>query len=145
VVIRPLKPHVHSRIEEINADFTRRLIEYLNDELSDLEIETAVGLLRSLMRDVNVPRPEFGKVERKRIKKYFHGMSLYEYVSDVIRPLVRYYYSRTDKVDLSNEEEELVVGKCLQLRMWREFGENFKVYKTLLKALKKIWEWYESR
>ncbi len=145
VVIRPLKPHIQSRIEEINADFTRRLIEYLSDELSDLETETAVGLLRSLMRDANVPKPEFGKVERKRLKKYFHGMSLYEYVSDVIRPLVRYYYSRTDRIDLSDEEERLVVGKCLQLRQWRDLGEGFKVYKALLKALKKIWEWFEEK
>ncbi len=145
VVIRPLKPHIQSRIEEINADFTRRLIEYLSDELSDLETETAVGLLRSLMRDANVPKPEFGKVERKRLKKYFHGMSLYEYVSDVIRPLVRYYYSRTDRIDLSDEEEMLVVGKCLQLRQWRDLGEGFKVYKALLKALKKIWEWFEEK
>ncbi len=144
VVIRPLKPHIHGRVEEINADFTRRLIEYLSDELSDLETETAVGLLRSLMRDANIPKPEFGKVEKKRIKKYFHGMSLYEYVSDVIRPLVRYYYSRTDRVDLSDEEEILVVGKCLQLKEWREFGESFKVYKALLKALKKIWDWFSE-
>ncbi len=145
VVIRPLKPHIQSRIEEINADFTRRLIEYLSDELSDLETETAVGLLRSLMKDANVPKPEFGKVERRRLKKYFHGMSLYEYVSDVIRPLVRYYYSRTDKIELSDEEEMLVVGKCLQLRPWRDLGEGFKVYKALLKALKKIWEWFEEK
>ena len=144
VVIRPLKPHIYSKIEEINADFTRRLIEYLSDELSDLETETAVGLLRCLMRDANIPKPEFGKVERKRIKKYFHGMSLYEYVSDVIRPLVRYYYSRTDRIDLSDEEEILVVGKCLQLRSWRDFGESFKVYKALLKALKKIWDWFSG-
>ena len=139
-----MKPHVYSKVENINADFTRRLIEYLSDELSDLETETAVGLLRSLMKDANIPKPEFGKVERKRIKKYFHGMSLYEYVSDVIRPLVRYYYSKTDRVDLSDEEEILVVGKCLQLKKWREFGENFKVYKALLKALKKIWEWFSE-
>jgi len=38
------------------------------------------------------------------------------------------------------EEEKLVVGKCLQLRPWREFGESFKVYKMLLKALQKIWK-----
>ncbi len=144
VVIRPLKPHVYSKVEDINADFTRRLIEYLSDELSDLETETAVGLLRSLMKDANIPKPEFGRVERKRIKKYFHGMSLYEYVSDVVRPLVRYYYSKTDRIDLSDEEEILVVGKCLQLKKWREFGENFKVYKALLKALKKIWEWFSE-
>jgi len=141
VVIKPLKMHIYSKIEDINSNFMRRLIEYLSDELSDLEIETAVGLLRCLMKDTNIPKPEFGKVERKRIKKYFHGMSLYEYVSDIIRPLIRYYYSKTDRIDLSDEEEMLVVGKCLQLRQWREFGENFKVYKMLLKAVQKIWKW----
>ncbi|HIP57776.1 MAG TPA: tRNA(Met) cytidine acetyltransferase [Archaeoglobus profundus] len=141
VVIKPLKPDVYSRIEEINSNFMRRLIEYLCDELSDLEIETAIGLLRCLMKDIPMPKPEFGYIEKKRIKKYFHGMSLYEYVSDIIRPLVRYYYSRRDKVELNEEEEKLVVGKCLQLRPWKEFGNNFKVYKMLVKAIQKIWKW----
>jgi len=141
VVIKPLKPNVYSKIEEINSNFMRRLIEYLSDELSDLEIETAIGLLRCLMKDIPTPKPEFGYIEKKRIKKYFHGMSLYEYVSDIIRPLVRYYYSKKDRIELDEEEEKLVVGKCLQLRPWKEFGDNFKVYKMLVKAIQKIWKW----
>jgi tRNA(Met) cytidine acetyltransferase len=140
IVIKPLKMHIEEKVEQINTDFTRRLIEYLADELSDLETETAIGLLKSLRRDLEVDKPEFGKVERRRIKKYFQGHSLYEYVSDLVRPLVRYYYSKTDRIDLSNEEEFILVAKCLQLKPWREFGENFKIYKTLLKAVQKIWK-----
>jgi tRNA(Met) cytidine acetyltransferase len=140
IVIKPLKMHIEEKVEQINTDFTRRLIEYLADELSDLETETAIGLLKSLRRDLEVDKPEFGKVEKRRIKKYFQGHSLYEYVSDLVRPLVRYYYSKTDRIDLSDEEEFILVAKCLQLKPWRELGENFKIYKTLLKAVQKIWK-----
>ena len=140
IVLNPLKMHVEEKVDLINVDFTRRLIEYLADELRDLETETAISLLKSLRRDLEVDKPYFGKVERRRIKKYFQGQSLYEYVSDLIRPLVRYYYSKTNKLDLSNEEEEILVAKCLQLKSWRELGENFRVYKTLVKAVQKIWK-----
>jgi tRNA(Met) cytidine acetyltransferase len=142
IVLKPLKMHVEEKVDTINTDFTRRLIEYLADELKDLETETAIGLLKSLRRDLEVEMPNFGKVERRRIKKYFQGQSLYEYVSDLIRPLVRYYYSKRDRVDLDEEEERILVAKCLQLKAWRELGENFKVYKTLLKAVQKIWKKY---
>ncbi|WP_456327720.1 tRNA(Met) cytidine acetyltransferase TmcA [Archaeoglobus sp.] len=142
IVLKPLKMHIEEKVDTINTDFTRRLIEYLADELKDLETETAIGLLKSLRRDLEVDMPNFGKVEMRRIKKYFQGQSLYEYVSDLIRPLVRYYYSKRDKVDLSEEEERILVAKCLQLKSWRELGENFKVYKTLLKAVQKIWKKY---
>jgi tRNA(Met) cytidine acetyltransferase len=142
IVLKPLKMHVEEKVDTINTDFTRRLIEYLADELKDLETETAIGLLKSLRRDLEVEMPNFGKVERRRIKKYFQGQSLYEYVSDLIRPLVRYYYSKRDRVDLDEGEERILVAKCLQLKAWRELGENFKVYKTLLKAVQKIWKKY---
>ncbi len=142
IVLKPLKMHVEEKVDLINADFTRRLMEYLADELSDLEIETAIGLLKSLRRDLEIDLPNFGRVERKRIKKYFQGQSLYEYVSDLIRPLVRYYYSKRERVDLDENEELILVGKCLQLKSWRELGGNFKVYKTLLKAVQKIWKKY---
>ncbi len=142
IVLRPLKMHVEEKVDLINADFVRRLIEYLADELRDLETETAVGLLKSLRRDLEVEMPDFGRVEKRRMKKYFQGQSLYEYVSDLIRPLVRYYYSKRERVDLSEDEEIVLVAKCLQLRSWRELGENFKVYKTLLKAVQKVWNRY---
>jgi len=143
IVLRALKYDVEDVVEKLNSEFTRRLIEYLADELSDLETETAVLLLRSLRRSFEIPSPRFGKVERRRMSKYFQGMSLYEYVSDIIRPLVRYYYSRTDRDELEEVEEEVLIGKCLQLKHWSELpGEGYKKYRTLLNAVKKVWRWY---
>ncbi len=145
IVLKALKMHIHNKIENINADFVRRVIEYLGDELRDLETETALNLLHSLMKDTEIPEPKISKVEKKRLKKYFHGMSLYEYVSDVARPLVRYYYSRTDKTELSEKEERVLVAKCLQLKPWWEIHDgDVKAFKALLKAIQKIWRWYDA-
>ncbi len=143
IVLKALKHDVECYIDEINSEFVRRLIEYLADELRDLETETAILLLKSLRRDIEMPRLEFGKVEKRRMSKYFQGMSLYEYVSDIVRPLVRYCYSRTDKPELEEKEELALVAKCLQLRYWKEIpGEGFKKYRVLLNAVKKVWRWY---
>jgi len=141
IVLKPLKMHVESIVEELSSDFVRRLVEYLSDELRDLETETAILLLRSLLRDSNVHKPDFGRVERKRMKKYFGGMSLYEYVSDIARPLVRYHYSRSERVQLEEEEEYVVVAKCLQLKPWHDIRAE-KSFRTLLKALQKLWRHY---
>jgi len=143
IVLRALKYDVESVVEELNSEFTRRLIEYLADELSDLETETAVLILRSLRKSFEIPAPRFGKVERRRMSKYFQGMSLYEYVSDIIRPLVRYYFSRTDREELDEIEELILVGKCLQLKPWTDLPEEgYKKYRLLLNAVKKVWRWY---
>ena len=143
IVLRPLKMHISSRIDEINAEFVRRIVEYLSDEISDIDVETAEMLLKSLRRDGICPEPIIGKVERRRMKKYFQGQSLYEYVSDIARPLTRYYYLRTDKTEIDEREERVLIAKCLMLRDWREIDDP-KAYKRLLKALKKIWEWYHG-
>ncbi len=146
IVLRALKDDIQKIVEDLNADFTRRLIEYLSDELSDLETETAIGLLKCLMRDIATYEIEIDDVVRRRMSKYLHGMSLYEYTSDIIRPLIRYYYSKTDKIELDEEEERVLVAKCLQLKPWREIeGEGYKKYKTLMKAVQKIWRWYKSK
>ncbi|WP_202320228.1 tRNA(Met) cytidine acetyltransferase TmcA [Archaeoglobus neptunius] len=145
IVLRALKSDVGPILEDLNAEFTRRLIEYLADELSDLEIETALILLKSLRRDVKIPVPEFGKVEKRRMSKYFQGMSLYEYVSDIVRPLVRYYYSRTDREELEEVEELVLIGKCLQLKHWKDLpGEGFRKYRIMLNAVRKVWRWYHG-
>ncbi len=145
IVLKALKPLVEEFIARLNAEFTRRLIEYLADELRDLETETAVGLLKCLMKDVECEGPRFGDVERRRMSKYLHGMSLYEYTSDLIRPLVRYHFMRTERAELSEREEYAIVAKCLQLKSWKELpGEGFKKYKTVLNAVKKIWRWYRG-
>ncbi len=143
IVLKALKHDVEYYIDKINSEFIRRLIEYLADELRDLETETAILLLKSLRKDIETPMLELGKVEKRRMGKYFQGMSLYEYVSDIVRPLVRYCYSRTDRPELEEGEELALVAKCLQLRYWKEIpGEGFKKYRILLNAVKKVWRWY---
>ncbi len=149
VVMKPLKMHVQEMVEKLNASFVKRLIEWLSDELSDLEVEVSIQLLHSLRRDFDYPMPEIDYVNKKRVKKYLQGVSLYEYSSDVLRPLVRYMYSRTNRAELSEKEEMVLVAKCLQLRDWTYAGEcigeyGMRPYKTLLSALKKVWKWYEN-
>ncbi len=146
IVLKVLKQQLEKILEDLNAEFTRRLIEYLADELSDLETETAIELLHCLLRDVDLPEPEFGDVERRRMSKYLHGMSLYEYTADIIRPLVRYYYSRTERTELDEKEEYALVAKCLQLKSWKEIpvGEGYRRYKVLMKAVHKVWRWYRG-
>ena len=145
IILKPLKMHIHSKIEEINAAFIKRVVEYLNDELRDLEVETAIGLLNSLMKNLEMPKPRYSRVERRRMSKYFQGISLYEYVSDIVRPLVKYYYLNTKKTDLDKIEEEILVSKCLQLKPWWEIEERgFKKFRVLLKAIQKVWRWYDE-
>ncbi len=141
IVLKALKMHIESKVEMINSEFVRRVIEYLGDELKDIEIETAISLLRSLRRDLNTDRPKYTRVERRRMKKYFQGHSLFEYISDIARPLVRYYYSKTDKADLDEKEEQVLVAKCLMMRGWRDVNGG-RAYRRMMKALKKVWEWY---
>ncbi len=143
IVLKALKMHIESRVEMINSEFVRRVIEYLGDELRDIEIETAMRLLASLKRDINVPQPEYTRVERRRMMKYFQGHSLFEYVSDIARPLVRYHYSKTGRADLDEKEERVLVAKCLMMKAWKEV-DGGKAYRRMLKALKKVWEWYHG-
>ncbi len=150
VVLKPLKMHVEEIIERLNASFVKRLLEWLNDELSDLEVETATQLLHSLSRDFGYNLPDIDYINKKRIKKYFQGVSLYEYSSDVLRPLVRFMYSKTERADLNEKEEKVLIAKCLQLRDWNYAGEcigekGMRPYKVLLSALKKVWKWYEEK
>jgi tRNA(Met) cytidine acetyltransferase len=142
IVIRPIK--VKDSVERMNVEFVRRFIEYLGDELSDLETETAIRILRSLRGNVNCNPPIFGELEAERITKYFEGLGFYEYISDIARPLVRFYYSNAEKAELDEREEEILVAKCLQLRSWKEIGGEEK-YRILLNALKKVWEWFLSK
>ena len=150
VVLKALKMHVEEVVESLNSNFVKRLLEWLGDELSDLDVETAIQLLHSLSRDFSYPLPEIDYVNKKRIKKYFQGVSLYEYASDALRPLVRYMYSRTDRAELDEKEEKVLIVKTLQLRDWKYAGEcigekGMRPYKTLLSALKKVWKWYTEK
>lgn len=142
IVLRPIRNS--KSVEKMNVEFIRRFIEYLSDELSDLEVATAIRVLKTLRRPIEICKPKFGAVEIERLQKYFEGLGFYEYISDLARPLVRFYYSKLGDAKLSELEEKLIVAKCLQLRPWREIDVNEK-YSTLLSGLKKLWDWYSKK
>jgi tRNA(Met) cytidine acetyltransferase len=144
VVVIKAWGELEDRLKTLNSSFVKRLVEYLSDELSDLDEETALMLLETLQRDVGV-KHEVTVTDLSRMEKYIEGISLYEYVSDIVRPVVRCYFLRKDGTDLSEEEKLVVVKKCLQLRGWWEFGDLLRegrVYSILHSAISKIWRWY---
>ncbi len=147
VVVKALAEQLKERLEVLNSNFIKRLVEYLSDELRDLDGETASMLLSTLERDYEVGKPEFSAIDVSRMEKYIEGISLYEYVSDIVRPMVRYYFLKKNHVGLSEEEEKVIIQKCLQLKGWWEFGELLregKVYSILHSAVCKIWKWFNE-
>ncbi len=147
VVVKALTRWLKERLEVLNSNFIKRLVEYLSDELRDLDCETASMLLNTLEKDYGDRKPELSAIDVSRMEKYVEGISLYEYVSDIVRPLVRYYFLKRDHVELSEEERRVIIQKCLQLKGWWEFGELLRegrVYNILHSAICKIWEWFNE-
>lgn len=142
IVLKSIR--VDESVKKMNIEFIRRFIEYLGDELRDLETEIAIYILKSLRGNVECDPPKIRELEVERITKYFEGLGFYEYISDIARPLVRYYYSNFEKTKLEEREEQILVAKCLQLRSWREIGGEER-YRTLLNTLKKVWDWFLSK
>lgn len=141
IVLKPIRDP--ENVEKMNVEVIRRFIEYLSDELSELEVATAIKVLKTLKKEIEVCKPKVGVIEVERLQKYFEGLGFYEYISDLARPLVRFYYSKLGDAKLSEIEERVLVAKCLQLRPWREI-EITEKYSTLLNGLRKVWEWYWS-
>jgi len=141
IVLKALNRNMREKLLRINSDFIKRLIEYLGDELRDIETKLAMMLLRTIRKNAPIPKPRIKNEDCRRMEKYFEGLSLYEYISDIVRPLVKYYYSRAKKVELEEEEHEIVVGKCLQLKTWREVNNEYSLFQN---SIKKIWNWYHG-
>ncbi len=141
VVIKPFTSSLEGRVAQINAEFVKRLIEYLADELRSLNTEVARLLLGSLREDAPVPDPCFNSVAKSRLEKYFSNLSYYESIGDIAKPLMRYHFSRAKRAKLTREEELVAIGKCLQHRSWEELGNAFGI---LTRAIRKVWEWYEE-
>ncbi|MFW6185824.1 MAG: tRNA(Met) cytidine acetyltransferase TmcA [Halobacteriota archaeon] len=137
VMMKALNQDLNEKVRDINSHFTRRLIEYLGDELKDIDTRIGSALLEPLTRDAPVPYPILNEGDNKRMEKYLEGASLLEYVSDIVRPLVKYHYSRAERVPLTPEEQEIAVGKCLQHRTWKEVDNRYEVLQS---AVRKIWE-----
>jgi len=145
IVLRPLNNEAGELVKELNSEFIKRFIEYLGDELKDLETSTALLILKSLQKDISIPKPEFKDEDRRRIEKYLENLSKYEYVVDIVRPVTRYHFSRFNKVKLKRKDEYVLIAKCLQLKPWHELMKDRnvnKVYKRLRDAVERIWRYY---
>ncbi len=136
VMLKALTENLDQKVREINSDFTRRLIEYLGDELKDIDTGIGSALLEPLTMDAPVPYPIITEGDKKRVEKYLEGASLFEYVSDIIRPLVRYHYSRAQRAMLTEEETEVAVAKCLQHRTWKEVGNRYEVLQSAVRKIR---------
>lgn len=137
VMLKALTDDLDQSLKEINSHFIKRFMEYLGDELRDIDTHIATASLDSLTVDGPVPPPIINEADRKRMEKYLEGMSLYEYVSDIIKPVTKYYFSRAERVTLTEQEQKIVVGKCLQHRTWKEVDNQ---YETFRNAIRKIWK-----
>lgn len=142
VMLKALDEGLNHRVREINSDFTRRVIEYLGDELKDIDTSIGSALLEPLTMDAPVPYPIINEGDKKRVEKYLEGASLFEYVSDIVRPLIKYHYSRAERAPLTEEEQEIAVGKCLQHRTWREVDNRYEVLQA---AVRKIWDLFREQ
>ncbi len=136
MMLKVLNEGLDQKVREINAQFTGRLIEYLGDELKDIDTGIGSALLEPLTMDAPVPYPIITEGDKKRVEKYLEGASLFEYVSDIIRPLVRYHYSRAQRAMLTEEETEVAVAKCLQHRMWKEVGNRYEVLQSAVRKIR---------
>jgi len=145
IVLKPLKPEVEEIVSEINSDFIRRFTEYLSDELRDLETSSALLILKSLQKDSEIKKPGIKDEDFKRMEKYLEGLGKYEYVADLVRPLVKHHFSKKNGVKLRKKDEYVLVAKCLQLRSWQDLMSDKrvnKVYKRLRDGIERIWRHY---
>jgi tRNA(Met) cytidine acetyltransferase len=144
VVVKGLNKKMDKKISKLNFHFVKRVIEYLSDELRDLEYEVVKRLLELKSSDTP-PKPQLSEIDVARMEKYLEGISLYEYISDVARPVVRFHYLNRERAELNDIEEKVLIEKCLQLKGWWEFGELLRegrAYSILHSAISKVWRWF---
>ncbi|MDK2781730.1 MAG: tRNA(Met) cytidine acetyltransferase [Archaeoglobi archaeon] len=145
IVLRALKEEVEDLVKEINRNFIKRFIEYLGDELRDLETSSALLIFDSLQKDAGLERPAFTEEDRRRIEKYLENLSKYEYIVDIVRAMTRYHFSRAERAKLKKKDEYVLVAKCLQARSWNELMRDRntnKVYKRMRNAIERMWRFY---
>jgi len=145
IVLKALKEDVKELVDDINRNFIRRFIEYLGDELRDLETSSALLIFDSLQKDAGLEKPEFDEGDRRRVEKYLENLSKYEYIVDIVRAMARYHFSRVERAKLRKKDEYVLVAKCLQARSWNELMRDRntnKVYKRMRDAIERMWRFY---
>ncbi|MHC1580495.1 tRNA(Met) cytidine acetyltransferase TmcA [Methanopyrus sp.] len=122
-VIRPISDEAREIIQRANFEFRLKLVDWLGETHRDLEPEVARLLLTPM--SPHRYRPALTDGQLRRLKKYVDMVHTYEIAADAIRELVKTHFLDTeDRLELSREEELLLVTKCLQRWEWEKVA-NF--------------------
>ncbi|WP_457620477.1 tRNA(Met) cytidine acetyltransferase TmcA [Methanopyrus sp.] len=121
-VIRPISEEAEEIINRANFEFRIKLADWLGETHRDLEPEVA-RLLFEPMSSLRY-RPVLTEGQLRRLKKYADMIHTYEIAADAVRELAKAYFLDTgDRPELSEEEELLLITKCLQRWKWSDVAD----------------------
>ncbi|MEM4577075.1 MAG: GNAT family N-acetyltransferase [Candidatus Nezhaarchaeales archaeon] len=148
LVIKPISRRANKLIESINVDFRERLLESMYDAYFDLEVDVARLLLHSPYGKGEAEL-SLSKSQKARLKAYVEGIVTYEAANDAIERLVKAHFTLKNdrRIHLDEDEEALLIAKCLQGRGWSETAKvcNFpssKVKSAIRGIVTRLWEGY---
>jgi tRNA(Met) cytidine acetyltransferase len=113
-VIKPVSEKARRSIEELNAEFKRRILSTLHDVYFDADPEV-IRLVLSAGTHEERPRLRFSQI--LRLRDYIREFNTYEMASDAIKELLTsYFMSRAGS--LPEDAERILIAKNLQGRPW---------------------------
>ena len=149
LVIRPISKRAQKLVEAMNQEFKVRFLDSLYDTYFDLEADVARLLLYSPYGPSEV-KLNLSKSQMARLKAYVNGIVTYEAANDAISQLVKAHFMlKADKrIVLDDDEEELLVAKCLQGKSWSDAAKAYgfspsKVKSAIRGIVTRLWEGYK--
>ena len=129
IVVKPLSKKAEVLVNQINKEFKIYLLYALSDHLRNMDVESALLLLKS-GKGVRT-KPRLTRVQKEKLKRYMKGDLTYECVVGGMKELTFAYFLSGDYF-LEEKVEKVLVAKVLQGRSWPEIekltGERFSVW-----------------
>ncbi|RMF30860.1 MAG: tRNA(Met) cytidine acetyltransferase, partial [Candidatus Nitrosothermus koennekii] len=146
IVIKPMKKHVNKILDDLIREFRLRFIDSLYDSYFNLDLQTAYLLLNDRYGNITF-KPEFKGTQRLRLEAYLNDLVIYEGATDSIRVLVKAHFMNSKRLELSEEEEKLLIAKVLQGRDWinitrlmkKRLADSIDMMKNIIA---KLYEYY---
>ena len=138
-VVKPVSEKARRSIEEINAEFKRRILGTLHDVYFDADPEVIRLVLSA---GVHEERPRLRFSQLLRLRDYIKEFNTYEMASDAIKEiLVSYFMSRAGS--LPEDVERILIAKNLQGRPWPLIARMTKK-KTMKETIDRVRECVKS-
>ncbi|MEZ0393640.1 MAG: tRNA(Met) cytidine acetyltransferase TmcA [Desulfurococcaceae archaeon] len=135
IVVRPITDVAKRLVERAASEFKLKLLFSLPTNYRDLEPEVARMLL-SPPGDHQTVVPPLTSVQIDRLWTFCVGPMTFEAAADIMFLLTMDYWLRRDRsLQLSGEEELLLIAKVLQSRDWEEVS---RILRKPAKALHKM-------